>query len=216
MSAQRLPFWLPAAAALGAVLIRLWGWSWRIERRHTGAAFTQPVVHPFWHARMLPLVFEFRDRGGAVLISRHRDGELIARVIERLGFVTARGSSTRGGGPGLLDLIARAREGRIIGITPDGPRGPARLAKPGVVHLASVTGMPIVPIAAGMRRAKTLRSWDGFQVPMPFTRIVVMTGAPMAIPADLAAADVAAWCGRVGAAIDDVTHRADAIAAGRS
>jgi hypothetical protein len=214
MSATGYPWWLPPTARLGAGLVRLWGRTWRQVTVRDGGPADTPVIYVFWHAGLLALTFTHRDRGSAVLISRHADGELIARTIEHLGFVTARGSSTRGGGRGLLELVSRAAEGREIGITPDGPRGPARRFKPGAILLAGRTGLPIVPIGVAARREKRLRSWDGFRVPAPFTRIAFVYGSPQRVPAGAGEAEMAAWCARIGAALDDVTVRAEALARG--
>jgi lysophospholipid acyltransferase (LPLAT)-like uncharacterized protein len=134
---------------------------------------------------MLPLVWTHRNGGGGVLISQHRDGELIARVCERFGFRTARGSSTRGGETGALELMRFAAEGRSLGVTPDGPRGPAERVKPGVLWLAARTGLPVVPVASASRPFWRLNSWDGFRIPPPFARVAVGYGDPIRVSADL-------------------------------
>jgi hypothetical protein len=170
----------------------------------------------FWHAGLLPLTYAHRGTGGAVLISRHADGELIARTIEHLGFVTARGSSTRGGGRGMLDLLARAAEGRDIGITPDGPRGPARRFKPGAIRLASRSGVPLVPIGVAARHERRLRSWDRFRLPAPFTRVALVYGPAERVPPDLDEAQLEGWCARAGAAVDRATAEAEALSRGRA
>jgi len=212
VSAPRYPWWLPAAAWLGAGLIRLWGRTWRfVEVRE--APIEEPVIYAFWHARLFALSFRHRSRGAAVLISRHADGELIARTVEHLGYLTARGSSTRGGGRGLLELFGHAAVGRPIGVTPDGPRGPARRFKPGAIHLASRTGLPIVPVGVGARREKVLGSWDGFRLPAPWTRVAIVYGAGVRVPAGLDGAGLDDWCTRLGEALDRVTSRAESLAA---
>jgi hypothetical protein len=184
--AARHPWWLGPAAALGAAVLAAWARTWRLER--VGWDDPNAAVAPlfvFWHARMLPLVWAHRFTGGVVLISQHRDGELIARVCERFGFKTARGSSTRGGETGVLELMRFAAEGRPLGVTPDGPRGPAERVKPGVAWLAGRTGLPVVPIASASRPAWRLGSWDGFRIPLPFARVVVGYGDPIRVPSDL-------------------------------
>jgi lysophospholipid acyltransferase (LPLAT)-like uncharacterized protein len=154
---------------------------------------------------MLPLIWTHRGRGAAVLVSRHRDGELITRVIERMGFATARGSSTRGGEEGVMDMLRLAKEGRLLAITPDGPRGPAQRLKPGLVYLASRTGLPVVPVASAARRSFRLKSWDRFRIPRPFTRVVVAYGEPIAVPPGVEGAALESWRERVQAALDAVT-----------
>jgi len=183
-STRRLPRGAVTAASL---LLRALGATWRIERRGMDAwerelAAGARCIFAFWHARMLPLVYTHRGRGIVVLVSRHHDGEWIARVIERLGFGTVRGSSTRGGEEATRALVAAAARHPMLAFTPDGPRGPAERVKPGVVWLASRTGIPVVPVATAARRAHVFRSWDRFRVPLPFARVVVAYGAPIYVP----------------------------------
>ncbi len=208
------PWWVPWAGVFGAWVIRVLGWTWRIE--WTGRtpveeqlARGEPCIFAFWHARMLPLVFTHRDRGAAVLVSQSRDGELIARALERMGFVTARGSSTRGGGEGALEMLERAREGRILGITPDGPRGPAERVKPGLTWLASHSGCAVVPIATAANRAWVLRSWDGFRIPWPFARVCAAYGEPVRVPPGLDDGGHEDWRLRLEQALHEVTHQVD-------
>jgi lysophospholipid acyltransferase (LPLAT)-like uncharacterized protein len=132
------------------------------------------VIYAFWHQRLFPFVYTHRNRGVCVLISRHGDGEIIARIIERFGFTTARGSSTRGGSEALKFLTdkGRARE-RDIAITPDGPKGPRYEAKLGAILLASRTGLPLFPAAWGGDRYWRIGSWDRFMIPKPFSRALV-------------------------------------------
>jgi hypothetical protein len=172
-------------------------------------------IFAFWHARLLPLVFTHRRRAIAVLISRHRDGELIARIIERLGYVTGRGSSTRGGEEGIRDMLRHAEDGRMLALTPDGPRGPAERVKPGLVYLASRTGYPVLPIAAAASREWVFDSWDRFRVPHPFARVVVAYGPPITVPPRLADDEIEAWRVRIEGAIRDLTGEVDRRAAGK-
>ncbi len=194
MSAARHPWWLPAAALLGSWFARLLAFTWRFDvadaPSYTSAlAAGERFVYTFWHSGLLPLALYRRDEGIAVLVSRHHDGELVARLIERLGYVTARGSSTRGGEAGVRELLAWAERGRHLAFTPDGPRGPAEEAKEGAVYVAERTGMRVVPIAVGVRAAWVLRSWDRFRVPRPFARVVVSHGEPLTLAPGEAARD---------------------------
>lgn len=121
-----------------------------------------------------------------MLVSRHGDGELIARILLALGYEVARGSSTRGGARAALELLEFARtKTSDIGITPDGPKGPARKAQEGCVFLASRSGLPLLPLAAAIGSAWTLRSWDQFMIPKPFSRIVVASGDPIEVPPEI-------------------------------
>lgn len=132
-----------------------------------------PGIFAFWHCCLLASVWHFRNRGVAVLISQSFDGELIARTVERLGFVAVRGSSSRDGSVGLRNLQRAYEEGRFCAITADGPRGPAQVAKPGVAHLARLVSSEVIAFHALPERAWQLRSWDRFFIPKPFSRVTI-------------------------------------------
>jgi lysophospholipid acyltransferase (LPLAT)-like uncharacterized protein len=211
------PWWLEPASAAGAGVVRALGATWRLARvgmegPEAAIARGEGCIVAFWHARLLPLVFTHRRRGTVVLVSRHRDGELITRIIERLGFLTERGSSTRGGGEGARRMMRHAGARRMLAITPDGPRGPALRVKPGLVWLASRSGLPVVPVATAASRAWRMGSWDGFRVPRPFARVVVGYGEPIAIPRDLDDASAERWRVRIEEAIAGLTDAFDARA----
>lgn len=219
MSGRGYPWWMSIASAAAAGLVLTLGATWRIRRLRVAEQDArldrgERCIFAFWHARLLPLVFTHRHRSIAVLISRHRDGELIARIIGRLGFLTGRGSSTRGGEEGVRDMLRHAREGRLLAITPDGPRGPAEHVKAGLVYLASRSGLPVIPVASAASRAWRLDSWDRFRVPGPFARVVVGYGAPIAIPAGLADEDLEPWRARIEGAIGELTDEVDRLASG--
>ena len=116
------------------------------------AAEGQRYVHVFWHAHLLLMVYSYVGPRLVFMISQHRDGELIARAVERFGYVAARGSSTRGGGAALRTMLRELRGGSDIGFTPDGPRGPSRRVQPGCVVAARMGGVPLVPVAMGASR----------------------------------------------------------------
>ena len=203
---------MPLAAVAGAVLVRLLGSSWRIDRagldRWRGDE-GEGCIFAFWHARLLPLVYTHRGRGIAVLVSRHHAGELIARILGSLGNVTARGSSTRGAEEGVLEMLRHAEGGRCLAVTPDGPRGPARVVKPGLVYLASRTGLPVVPLAASALASHRFRSWDGFCVPHLFARVVVAEGDAVRVPAGLDAGGTEEWRLRLEESIERLTRETD-------
>lgn len=148
-----------------------------------------PVIYAFWHRYQILMAYEKRGCGALVLVSRSRDGELIARVVERFGLRTARGSSSRGGGTALRELLDGVRSGRSAAFTPDGPRGPFRSVQPGVLALAEKTGAPIVPLAWAGSRVKELSSWDRFLIPLPFGRYEVVFGEPLRVGGEAEAAD---------------------------
>ena len=175
-------------ARVGVPAIRALAATWRI-RVVNGAGFQacrargEPVVFAFWHGEMLPLMWQHRGDGTAVLISSHRDGEIIARVAHAFGLTSVRGSTTRGGGRALLGLVRTLESGRDVGVTPDGPRGPAHVFAPGALVAAQRANAPVVPVAAHAPRAWRLRSWDRFLIPQPFSRITVAYGTPTYVAA---------------------------------
>jgi hypothetical protein len=131
------------------------------------------VIGPFWHRAVIPAVWFFRGRGIAVMTSRSFDGEYIARIIERYGFVAVRGSSSRGGSGALLGMNRALAEGRIAAFTIDGPRGPRFVAKPGPVMLARMSGAPVLCFYLAVDRPWILPSWDAMMVPRPFSKVHV-------------------------------------------
>ena len=176
-------------AGLGYPLISALGHTlrWRVEGMHHYDAILasgrQPVM-AFWHGRILPATFYFRGRGIVVITSENFDGEWIARIIERFGYGTARGSSTRGGRKAMVQLVRAMKEGKPAGFTLDGPRGPARVAQPGAVWLAGATGNPLLPFHLEAASAWTLRSWDRTQIPKPMTSVALVIGEPIEVPAE--------------------------------
>lgn len=200
---------------IGPLLLVLWFATIRL--RWSGGRYADPspdrresVIFVFWHQRLLCFVYTHRWRGGHVLISRSRDGEIIARLLAGLGFSPVRGSSHRRGGEAVRELLGLARDGRDVGITPDGPRGPGRVFKPGAIYLASRTGLPIVPLTVTYRHRWTLPSWDGFQLPWPFTWAVVHAGDPILVPPELDGDGVEAWRLRLQTALSRLTNETDA------
>ena len=177
----------PFVNALGHTL------RWRVEGLHhldaIHASGRQPVMG-FWHGRILPATFYFRRRSIVVIISENFDGEWIARIIERFGYGTARGSTSRGGLKAMLQLVRDMEQGRPAGFTLDGPRGPARVAQPGALWLARTTGNPVLPFHLEPSRAWTLRSWDQTQIPKPFSTVALVVGEPMEVAADATDAEI--------------------------
>ena len=143
----------------------------------------------FWHGRILPATYYFRRRGIVVITSENFDGEWIAGIIERFGYGTARGSTSRGARKALLQLTRDMAAGKAAGFTVDGPRGPARVAQPGAVWLAKATGNPVLPFHLEASRHWTLNSWDRTQIPKPFSTVALAMGEPFTVPADADAAE---------------------------
>ena len=174
-------------SSLGYPLINALGHTlrWRTEGLEhldaIDASGRQPVM-AFWHGRILPATFYFRRRGIVVITSENFDGEWIARIIERFGYGTARGSTSRGARKAVLQLVKDMKAGRPAGFTVDGPRGPARVAQAGAVWLASQTGNPVLPFHLEASSSWSLRSWDRTQIPKPFSTVALAVGEPLEVP----------------------------------
>ena len=177
----------PIIAALGSTL------RWRaegVEHLEAVARSGRQPIMAFWHGRILPATVYFRRRGIVVITSENFDGEWIAGIIERFGYGTARGSTSRGARKALLQLKRDMTAGKPAAFTLDGPRGPARVAQPGAVWLAKITGNPIVPFHIEPSRYWTLKSWDRTQIPKPFATAAIAIGEPLDVSTDADAAGI--------------------------
>jgi lysophospholipid acyltransferase (LPLAT)-like uncharacterized protein len=171
---------------LGAAFVRLLAWTWRVRMVNPEAIealrrANSPYVLACWHGQMLPLLWSHRGQGIAILVSEHRDGEIITRIARTIGFNAVRGSTSRGAGRALLGLVAELERGRVVAVTPDGPRGPAGKFAPGALVAAQRAGVPVVTVGAHATSAWQLRSWDRFLIPKPFARVSVAYGGPVEI-----------------------------------
>ncbi|MDQ6768397.1 MAG: lysophospholipid acyltransferase family protein [Gemmatimonadota bacterium] len=172
-----------AVLLVGGGFLRVLARTWRIrvvngdfvgQLRSTG----RPFIFALWHGHLLPLLWHHRDEGVKVLISEHRDGELVARTAESLGYGLIRGSTTRGADRALISLVRELQAGREVAITPDGPKGPAEKFAPGALVAAQRSDTFILPVVASASRSWRLRSWDRFMIPKPFARVTVAYGPP--------------------------------------
>ncbi|HJQ20182.1 MAG TPA: lysophospholipid acyltransferase family protein [Gemmatimonadaceae bacterium] len=208
-------------ATAGGLVLRALAHTWRVrfinpeivrELRDRNESW----IFVLWHHDILPLVWTHRHRNVSVMISEHRDGELIARIAQSLGFRTVRGSTSRGAARALLEASREAESGHTLAITVDGPRGPRHSVAPGALVIAQRAGKPMVPATASASRAWTLKSWDRFVIPKPFARVIIAYGSPIRIAADSArdAAD-ADQIERVRSAIDAAASMADAMTTAR-
>jgi lysophospholipid acyltransferase (LPLAT)-like uncharacterized protein len=174
-------------AALGATL------RWKTDGlEHFDASVRsgrQPIM-AFWHGRILPATYYFRRRGIVVITSENFDGEWIAGIIERFGYGTARGSTSRGALKALLQLKRDLAAGKPAGFTVDGPRGPARVAQPGAVWLAKATGNPVLPFHLESDRSWSVHSWDRTQIPKPFATVAIAMGEPFTVREDADADEI--------------------------
>jgi hypothetical protein len=205
---------LPALASRAAhAYIRLLHATMRLqyENREVLARVRRegPYILAFWHSRFVMMPYVYPDRRIVVLISRHRDSRMLGPILERFGFVLALGSSSAGGAPALREVLRRVRDGYDVGITPDGPRGPRRRVKAGVLAVARLCGLPIVPVAFAACPARRLGSWDRTLVPRPFARGLFVYGEPLRVPRDASAAEQERLRGLLETEIDRITDLAD-------
>lgn len=210
--AHRLTLWL--APPLGYACIRAVGATLRLQTLHAERVealgrIGRPVILAFWHGRQLMLPLGYGQLPLYILISEHRDGELIHRIVRRFGFDTVRGSTTRGGVRALRQLVRLGRAGANLAVTPDGPRGPRCVAQGGVVQLAKLTGLPILPYTFAALKKKLFGSWDRFEVPLPFSRACFAWGEPISVPADADRAAIEAKRIEVETALNRLSDEAD-------
>lgn len=166
-------------------------------------------IFTFWHACIVGATWRFRDRGIVVMSSLSRDAEYTARVIKRFGYGAARGSSTRGGAQALAEMARCVNSGMEAGLTIDGPRGPAYVAKPGAVTLARHTGHPILPFHIVTTRYFELPSWDRLQIPLPFSRAAALIAEPIQVPGDAGVEEIAAKQEALQSALDALRREGD-------
>jgi hypothetical protein len=172
----------------------------------------RPVIFVLWHGRLFLPTFCRCDRGIYVLVSEHRDGEIISSALDYGGAKTVRGSTTRGGTRALVRLIKLMREGAKIAFTPDGPRGPRWKFQSGAVYLAAKTGLPVVPISGSASRAVYLKSWDSFQLPLPFSKCVLNIGEPYYVTGGLDDANIEFHRAELERRLVALTREADRLA----
>lgn len=174
------------ARRVGGPVMRLLASSWRIQLVHEERwrkIYSAREQHVFllWHEALLPLLWQHRGQGIAIVVSEAREGRYLSEFAASLGYRSVHGSSTRGGARALLRAVRELQAGHAVAFTPDGPRGPRRELKPGVVAAAQRGGALIVPLHAEADRAWRLHSWDRFMVPKPFARVLITYGHPFGV-----------------------------------
>jgi lysophospholipid acyltransferase (LPLAT)-like uncharacterized protein len=191
-----------AVRACAIPAVRLLAATWRIRTEHEERWRRLSEAHRahvflLWHEALLPLLWQHRGQGIAIVVSEAREGQYLADLGRVLGYRAVRGSSTRGASRALLGAVRELREGRAVAFTPDGPRGPRRELKPGVVAAAQRGGGVIVPIHAEASRAWRLHSWDRFMIPRPAARVTIRYGRPFEVaPGETGLAEGLAEAGR--------------------
>lgn len=170
------------------------------------------VIFAVWHANVVPGVYLYHSsvKGKQLLamVSRSADGEIIAKVLQKFGAQTVRGSSSRGGSAALLQMAELMKEGKDGVFMVDGPRGPAHQVQPGVVKLAQLSGAAIIPCGVSVRPCLRLKSWDRFKVPLPFNRTVLVFGDPIRIPLQADVNELDHWRRRVEESLHTCTQEA--------
>jgi lysophospholipid acyltransferase (LPLAT)-like uncharacterized protein len=200
---------------LGAWVIRGWVGTLRFRYCQLGPdvrpkrrGLNEKFIYVFWHENLLPAAYWWRRCGAHVLISEHADGQLIAEVCKHLGFGVVAGSSTRGGVRAIKRMIQLGQQTHLA-ITPDGPRGPRRHLQPGLVYLASRTGMAVVPLGIGLHRAWRLGSWDRFVLPRPWRRGRAVIGEPIHVPPDIGSNQLESHRQHIEAILEQVSELAE-------
>jgi lysophospholipid acyltransferase (LPLAT)-like uncharacterized protein len=214
----RHPLLIKSAGIVGAWVLRIWMRSLRFQQCPLGENFdpNQPglsgrFIYAMWHEYLLLPVYHYARPDIHVLVSHHTDGDIIAGICRNLGVPAVRGSTTRGAVQAVRGLLRAGRDTHLA-VTPDGPHGPRRRVKPGVIFLAAELGLPIVPVGFGLQNPWRLRSWDSFALPRPGNRATCVTGSPIHVPPH-ANGEVRAECRvRLDDALAEATGAAEAWA----
>ena len=206
---------IPVIAAAVYWLVRLIGPTLRFEVLGVHNALqirdsSEPAIGAFWHRCIFPAIWLWRERDIVVLNTVNFDGQWTRRVIERLGFGTAQGSSTRGAIEGLTVMAKRLEEGKHVALTIDGPRGPRYVAKPGAVILARRAGKPISVFHIAVEWGHTFKkAWDLFRLPCPFSRAVIFIAPPIRVPMDAESEAIHAKQAEIQATLERVRDLAE-------
>lgn len=203
---QRVLAWVVAnAMRLLAGTLR-----YRVNGRRGPAELpAEPVIFALWHNRLGLCMKAYesfvrperKQDHLAALISASKDGALLAAILENFGVQPVRGSSSRRGARALLELASWAERGHDLAVTPDGPRGPCYVVQEGVMALAQVTGRPIVPYSCRLGWKIRVKSWDRFQIPLPFSRCEMFFGKPVVVPREITDAERARLRAQLQAAL---------------
>lgn len=197
--------WAYLRIIVATAKIEIYGSEYPDDLKKQGTGFT----YAFWHNRQIVLPIIRKDDCVHCLISSSRDGDYITRVAELFDKKAIRGSTTRGGYEAMKQMIQVLRSRGIVAITPDGPLGPPLEVKPGIIQMARAIGSPVVPLAFGASKYKVFASWDGFNLPYPYSRIAIVFGQPFYVEA-LESDDAA--CLRLKEALDVTTETAERLA----
>lgn len=194
-------------------MLRAFAATWRVRvegEDPLAEGSLQGGLGALWHRGVLVAAGCYRDTGVCVPVSRSADGDLVVAVMKRLGLgEPPRGSSRSGAVSVLRSLVRHVREGEVVAILTDGPVGPARVSKPGVVQVARLAGVPIVPVGLAARPCARIRSWDQMLVPLPFARVLCRYGEPLIVPSDAKGEALEVLRRNLDVRLDAVTADAD-------
>lgn len=198
----------------GSLMIRALGITWRIEirgeeRLERARQYSDSVIFAFLHGRLLVLSWTHRNRNVQVLASEHYDGDLMGKIIEWLGFGHLKGSTTRGGARAIRELKSVLADGYDIGLTVDGPKGPRGQVQQGATELSRLASCAVVPITNTARGRRIFDSWDRFQIPAPFAKVIVEYGEPVIVPGKAGAEDREKLRVELEKRLGDLTSRLD-------
>jgi lysophospholipid acyltransferase (LPLAT)-like uncharacterized protein len=197
---------------IATVFLRMLGATWRFSIEGPDPFKNDPAPHlgAFWHRDAFIAAFVFRDRGFSVPVSRSRDGDLITQLLVGLGYqLPPRGSSSRGGAAALKAITRMVDDGTTVSIQTDGPRGPARVSKHGMVSLARRTGRPISPLAFSAKPCIQFKSWDRTLLPLPFARVVCRFGEGITVPQEATHEEEDAFRYALDCALNELTDQLD-------
>ena len=185
---KKIQFYL--ATKLGWLVVLLLGKLTRIKiiGKHHFEKLSKknvPFIYVLWHGRIILPIYVHRNEGITPMVSLHADGEMIAQTLQKLGYLTVRGSSTRGGKKAFYNLVELLKQGGQAAMIPDGPRGPRHYLKPGTLYIAQQASAYLLPICFSAKRKVQFNSWDRFFLPLPLSKSVVIYGAPINVPKDL-------------------------------
>jgi len=200
---------------IGMLIIYLLGITYRKEvigRESEQSLITKGLnpIYALWHGRLLYLPFHYRwQKNLYSLVSPSTDGEIIARTLRLFGVRTVRGSSYKSGSTALRNLIRVVRDKGRVFITVDGSRGPVFKVQKGILHLAKISGKPVLPVTYGAEKAHVFKSWDRFIIPHPFTRVVVIYGEPVYVTRDSSEEELEEKRIELEKRLSEMTDRAD-------
>jgi len=186
-----------------------------INRKHQDWQYAHPEksgIYCFWHGNLFIPFHVHRKRGAYIVISQHRDGEVISRVVEKGGYRPVRGSSTRGGMRAMKELLDVVQNGALVAFTPDGPRGPLHEFKDGPIYLAQATGTPLYLMGVGFSNCWTLKDWSRLKIPKPFSTVCINYSAPYEVPRDLPEEQYGPWNEKLAKALDGAAAEAERVA----